>query len=223
MPMQRSVFAMILAALALLGVGAYAVITYAPSTSSSGTTVATSTISESTEDYDIDVQYPQFGIPAIDTQIKSAYDEAVSELKAQPTVMHGESAAKYSFTGRFDDVYIGPDVISVELVLSSYTGGAHPMTLFSGVAFDRTTGKRLALADALALIGKDVAQVSAESSTSLARQLGDMFMFKEGADTNPENFSSFIVSKDAVTFIFQQYQVAAYAAGPQRVSFPRIP
>ena len=70
---------------------------------------------------------------------------------------------------------------------------------------------------------RDVAQVSAESSTSLARQLGDMFMFKEGADTNPENYSSFLVSRDAVTFIFQQYQVAAYAAGPQRVSFPRIP
>ena len=46
-------------------------------------------------------------------------------------------------------------------------------------------------------------------------------MFEEGADTNPENFSSFVISADKVTFIFQQYQVAAYAAGPQEVSFER--
>jgi hypothetical protein len=220
MPMQRSVFLMIIAALALLGVGAYTVLTYAPSGSTGGT-VATSTIAESTDAYDIDVQYPQFGIPAIDTQIKKAYDDAVAELKAQPTVMHGESAAKNSFTGRFDDVYLGSDIVSVELILSSYTGGAHPSTIFSGVAYDRATGKRLELADALKLIGKSVAQVSAESTASLQRQLGDSFMFKEGADTNPENYSSFLVTKGAVTFVFQQYQVAPYSFGPQRVSFPR--
>jgi hypothetical protein len=135
--------------------------------------------------------------------------------------MHGESAAKNSFTGRFDNVYLGSDIVSVELILSSYTGGAHPSTIFSGVAYDRTTGKRLELADALKLIGKSVAQVSAESSVSLKGQLRDSFMFKEGADTNPENFSSFLVTKGAVTFVFQQYQVAPYSFGPQRVSFPR--
>lgn len=220
--MGRSVIVLILAAIALLGVGAYAVLSYSAAPSADSIRVATSTIAEDTAAYSIDVQLPQFGIATIDAQIRKAYDDAVSELKAQPQVPHDTELAKNSFYGRFAHPYIGPDIVSVELVLSTYTGGAHPSTIFSGVAFDRANSKRLALQDALALIGKTVAEVSASSTASLAAQLGDSFMFREGADTNPENFSSFTVSKDAVTFIFQQYQVAPYAAGEQRVSFPRV-
>ncbi|MEN9413065.1 MAG: hypothetical protein RLZZ342_152 [Candidatus Parcubacteria bacterium] len=213
-------------ALALLGIGTYFVFTAGPVAVSVGPTptfvLATSTISESTDAFDIDAEYPQFGMSAIDTQIRTAYEEAIAELKAQPVVPHGESAAKNSFFGRFDKTYSGPDIISAELILSQYTGGAHPSTIFAGVAFDRTTGKRLELSDALALIGKNITDVSASSTQILTHDLGEGFMFPEGANTNPENFSSFVVSADMVTFIFQQYQVAPYAAGPQRVSFLRV-
>lgn len=183
--------------------------------------VTTATDSQSGASYVVDAQYPQFGIPAIDTQIRAALDEQINEIKNAPALPQDSATTKNALIARFSDPYIGPDIVSVELIFSVDTGGAHPNTLISGVAFDRTSGKRLELNDALALIGKSVADVSASSSAQFAQAFGDGF-FSEGANTNPENFSSFSIDKDAVTFIFQPYQVAAYAAGPQRVVFPRI-
>ncbi len=183
--------------------------------------VTTATDMESGESYSIDAQYPQFGIPAIDSQIRAALQEQIAEIKDYPALPPDSATKQNALVARFGNAYIGPDIVSAELIFSVDTGGAHPNTLISGVAFDRATGKRLELNDALSLIGKSVADVSASSSAQFSQAFGDGF-FAEGADTNPENFSSFSVSKEAVTFIFQPYQVAAYAAGPQRAVFPRV-
>lgn len=184
-------------------------------------TLTTATDTESGDSYVIDAQYPQFGIPAIDDQIREALDEQIREIKSYPALPQDSATAKNTLVARFADPYLGPDIVSVDLIFSVDTGGAHPNTLISGVAFDRATGKRLELSDALSLIGKSVAEVSASSSAQFSAAFGGGF-FAEGAADNPENFSSFSVSNDAVTFIFQPYQVAAYAAGPQRVVFPRV-
>ncbi len=183
--------------------------------------LSTAEIHESTDAYVINVKYPQFGVASIDAQIRSDVDAAVKEIKDTPPIPEDSAAGENTLDGEFDSVYIGPDVISAKLVLSQYTGGAHGMTIFSGVNFDRTTGKRLTQQDAFRMIGMNVQQVSASASAQLKEKLGADVFFEEGADTNPENYSSFLVSKDKVTFIFQQYQVAPYAAGPQEVSFSR--
>lgn len=191
-----------------------------PGTNSGSVQMTTAKIQENSATYTIDVQYPQFGIPAIDSQITKAVGDTVAEFKGLPPNPPDSATPQNEFTGSFDSVYVGPDVVSVKLILSQYTGGAHSITLVSGVNYDRATGRLLLLGDVLRLIGKSVGQVSAEATAQLKVKLGDA-MFEDGANTNPENFSSFVISADKVTFIFQQYQVAAYAAGVQEVSFPR--
>lgn len=206
----------------------YALFTYthvhAPFSSQSvaqGVQITTAQVHDEGTSYAINAQYPQFGIPSIDTQIKAQVDAAVTEVKGYPANPSDSATQQNTLDGTFDKVYVGPDVVSLELVLSQYTGGAHPMTVYAGMNFDRATGKQLALADALALTGLTIAQLSAQASAQFSQELGDGF-FPEGAGTNPENFSSFVISADTVTFIFQQYQVAPYAAGVQQISFPRI-
>lgn len=221
---RLSVFLISIAAVALLGLGAYVVLTYTPAGSAAPATTsfATSTVSEKTDAYTIDAQYPQFGIPSIDAQIEKIETDAIADLKAQPQAPHDTELAQNSFYGRFDSPYVGTDYVSVELTLSDYTGGAHPITAFQGLVFDRKTGKRLMLDDILLLIGKTLSEVSSSSASSLAGQLKENFLFPEGAAPTSENYSSFILDASSVTFIFQQYQVAPYAYGPQRVSFTRL-
>src|SRR3989344_8682387 len=184
--------------------------------------VTTARVQEDSATYTIDVSYPQFGIPAIDAQIKKTIDDTVAEFKTSSPNPSDPAMPKYSFDGSFDSVYVGPDVVSVKLILSQYTGGAHPLTLISGLNYDRATGEQLLQSDAFAMLGMTIGEISAAATAELKAKLGDT-MFEEGADTNPENFSSFVISEDSITFIFQQYQVAAYAAGPQEVSFERKP
>ena len=183
-------------------------------------TMQTGQIHEDTDTYAINVQYPQFGVAAIDDQIQKAVEDAADEIRSYPPNPPDSAVTQNTLDGSFDKVYMGPDIVSLELELSQYTGGAHPMTILSGMNFDRATGKRLGLDDALKLIGRSVAEVSAEATLQFRSKFTDAF-FSEGADTNPENYSSFVISDKKVTFIFQSYQVAAYAAGPQEVSFER--
>jgi hypothetical protein len=183
--------------------------------------LTTATVQEETDTYLIDIQYPQFGIPSIDADIKGKIDASVAEFKAIPPNPPGSATLQNEFTGTFEDVYMGPDVVSIKLILSQYTGGAHPMTIVSGLNYDRATGRQLLQQDAFAMLGLSAEEISAKATAELKAKLGDN-MFEEGANSNPENFSSFVISEDSVTFIFQPYQVAAYAAGVQEISFDKV-
>lgn len=221
---MKKVLGLVLVLVGLLGL-LYLLMSYtniqSPFSVDRGVQMTTAHIQEESDTYTIDVQYPQFGISSIDAQVRAAVEDVVAEFKTYPPNPPESATPKNEFTGTFDSVYVGPDVVSVELLLSEYTGGAHPITIFSGLNFDRASGKKLTLEDALKMIGKTTAQVSAESTAKLTAALGEV-MFPEGANTNPENFSSFVISADEVTFIFQPYQVAPYSSGPQAVSFARI-
>lgn len=183
--------------------------------------ITTKTIDESTETYSIDVQYPQLGLSLIDAKVERIVSDIITEFKTLPPNPPEMSSPKNELTIRFESPYTGVDAISVKLIISQYTGGAHPNSLFSGLNFDRATGRQLLQSDAFKMIGRTAEQVSVSASAQLKARLGEAF-FVEGANSNPENFSSFLIAADKVTFIFQPYQVASYAAGPQEVSFDRV-
>lgn len=191
-----------------------------PANLSKSIQVTTAKVNEETPAYLIDVQYPKFGIAAIDGKVQRIVEDTITEFKGYPANPPEMSSPQNELTIRYETPYVGPDVVSVKLIISEYTGGAHPNSLFSGLNFARSTGAQLLQSDAFVLTGLTVQQVSAQATAQLKAKLGDT-MFEEGVNTNPENFSSFVISADRVTFIFQPYQVAAYAAGPQEVSFER--
>ncbi len=223
----------ILALLVLCGV-AYAVYLFAPRVptlnTESAPKTATSTevelqekvITESTDTYKIDAHYPQFGIAAVDEKIKAVVDKAVAAFKEYPANPADSSVPQNELVSSYNSVYIGQDIASVALSISEYTGGAHGNTVVISVNVDRVTGKEVSLDDALALIGKTLPKVADESVVQLKATLGDDLMFPEGASATAENYSTFLVSKDRVTFIFNNYQVAPYAAGQQQVWFKRV-
>lgn len=227
--MFRLLTYVIVAAL-MLGVGYFAATRMQPTLEAQNTQTATTTVPHvlvttayarnETPEYLIDVQYPQFGIPTIDEKIGKIVNDIITEFKTLPPNPPDMNSPQNELTARFDSAYVGPDIVSVKLIISEYSGGAHPNSLFSGLNFDRASGRQLLQGDAFKMIGLTAQQVSVAATAQLKERLGDT-MFEEGANSNPENFSSFIISADKVTFIFQPYQVAAYAAGPQEVSFER--
>ncbi len=191
------------------------------STTDQGTEMKVTDVYESTGTYRVEAHYPQFGIPAADGKIKAVADKAISDFKAYPANPPDSSTPQNEFTGSFNSIYVGPDVVSVALSFSEDTGGAHPNTVIVGVNVDRKTGKELTLDDVLAMVGKTLQQVADDSLVQLNAELGEALIFPEGAKPVSENYSVFLVSKDKVTFIFNNYQVAPYSSGQQRVWFAR--
>ena len=185
--------------------------------------ITTATVDEETDTYVIDVQYPQFGIPAIDTKIKERIELSITQFKEDAAAGPPADSAlqQYEFTSSFDSIYIGPDIISARIVASSYLGGAHGMSIVNGLNFERVSGRDLTPLDALALTGLTLEEVAGRAKAELAAKLGGDVIAPEGADAKSENYSTFVIDKDKVTFVFQVYQVGPYAAGPQEVSFER--
>jgi hypothetical protein len=183
--------------------------------------VSTTTVAEETDLFIVDVVYPHFGVAAIDTSIDAMMRSHIATIKSDAAAIDFAPTAKYELTTRFDSVYTSERVVSARLIVSHYTGGAHPNSTVVGLNFNPATGEKYTLQDALAMIDLPLPQLATQSKIQLQAETGEALQFPEGADATAENYSAFVISANKVTFYFQPYQVAAYAAGILDVSFPR--
>ena len=182
--------------------------------------VSTSTISEETPVYSIHAAYPVFGIPELDAKIKKIIEAGVADVKGSDT-NPSPNVVQNEFSSLFRKPYIGPDVISVELLLSQYAGGAHNNSVAVGINFDPTTKKYLTLDEALKQTGKTLQSVSVLAKEQLTREFGAV-QFPEGIAPTKDNYTTFVIEKDAVRFIFQEYQAEAFSAGMPEIRVPRM-
>ncbi len=181
--------------------------------------VRTETRTEKTDAYSIDMKYPQFDIPVIDAKIKAGVDAFIADFKKEAAAKKANEAP-YELTSSFAGAFMDGEVVSTRLTVSRFTGGAHPGTMIYGLNYARETGKEIGLKSVLALIGATLTQVSDYSSAQLKEKLGSSFIAKGTAPTE-ENYWMYSINDKGVTFIFNEYQVAPYSEGPQRVSFAR--
>ncbi len=95
----------------------------------------------------------------------------------------------------------------------TYTGGAHGGQMFRGVNFDASTGERLSLhqvfPDGVQLVETVIAKLYEENKQ------GTFFDSMEAtvADQIIHDKVSWVIGPRGVTFYFNQYEIAAYAAG----------
>lgn len=116
----------------------------------------------------------------------------------------------------------GHDMLSILFEDFFYLGGAHPGTFYVALNYDMTTAKLLALGD---LFKPDADYLGLISSLCIAdlQPRSDM-LFPEfatvGASPQAENYQVWTVTPQGLLIVFQEYQVAPYAAGVQSVLIP---
>jgi hypothetical protein len=179
-------------------------------------------IHEDTDTYTIDVKYEHVGNASIDAKIDAAVQKAVDAFKADVVQMGSPEPGfpKFGFQGESADVYTGGEITSERINLYQDTGGAHGLPIVLTLNYDTATGEEVSLDRALSLIGMDLTTVSQKVLAQLHQEYGDS-VFEEGAAPKAENYGTFLVTPYNVTFIFQAYQVVAYAAGMPEVTFAR--
>ena len=181
--------------------------------------VATSTIQQDSSSYTIKADYPVFGLQILDDKTQAIIETGIDDLEGQ-AANPSPNGTKNEFQSTFDHVYIDPDLVSVRLILSEYTGGAHNISVATALNYNRSTGGFLTLDDALSLTGDTLTQISAAAKVQLAKQYGSV-AFPEGITPTTENFATFTVDKDNVTFVLQEYQAEPYSDGMPEVVVPR--
>jgi hypothetical protein len=121
------------------------------------------------------------------------------------------------------------DLISVVFDVGSYSAGAaHPNSYSEVVNFDLRNGKQLKLADLFQPGSKHLQSIATYCIADLKKQgkkqgeesMLDDDWIQRGAGPDAENYGSWTIGKKGLGIIFDSYQVAAYAAGPQHVLVP---
>ena len=133
-----------------------------------------------------------------------------------PTVNHGSSLdVSYTLVSQIADIW------SFKFDFSFYSdGAAHPGLYSIPLNYDLGQGKELGLADLFLPNSSYLEVISNYCIAELSKQPFFEGPFTEGAQPTPENYRNWNITPEGLMITFDEYQVAPYAAGPQKVIMP---
>lgn len=140
---------------------------------------------------------------------------------------HDSIAIEYEFIYNFNPVFQTDSVVTYAFTGYGYMGGAHGYTLDEGQTFIASTGERLTFANTFRQEASDsiVARIREalraqyfNETDSAEVPLRDLLLVNPDSLPLPQTPPQF--QKDGVAFIYQQYEIAPYAAGIPKCVLP---
>jgi uncharacterized protein YecT (DUF1311 family) len=188
--------------------------------------VKTLSIDKKADAYEISIQYPATGNAAIDGEVATwANREADDFVKLATGADRQPGDNPYELDWSFEVARNDGAVFAVIFSEEADTGGAHPNHDFATFNFEVPSGWRLYLPEIFDR--KALAKISALAVADLTKQFadthnggGDTDWLKQGAGPDWDNFRDFVLAKDKLEIHYPDYQVAAYAEGPQETDIP---
>lgn len=183
----------------------------------------------------IESVYPE--ISGVDAATAAKFNQAVKKIVADSNDEYRKSLADFtaadikSLPGgaglsnevSYDVALANNDLVSLTFYDYSYTGGAHGNTSSTTINYDLKNNRELKLADVFEPNANYLKAISDYAIADLKPRVGEMSddeWLSKGAAAEAENFQSWNLTNKGLMITFDQYQVAAYAAGPQTVVIP---
>lgn len=125
--------------------------------------------------------------------------------------MVGAAITTQEFNKEYKIVYADRDYLSFYTKEYSYRGGAHGNTAIRVGTISRATGRILKVGDFVA----DVKRAALKNALhdGAVKALGG----KENLQSEVEVVENFYLAKDGLHFVYNEYEIACYAAGPVEV------
>lgn len=124
----------------------------------------------------------------------------------------------------YEITYQTPEYIEINFGFDVYGGGAHGMPYTKMIHFDVAANKNITLKDLFAENSDYLKQISTLVTAELNSRKDEIGTDEEsiGLGTAPkeDNFANFTIVRDSLSFLFDPYAVASYAAGPQVSKIP---
>ncbi len=209
-------------------------------TSTTTFTYSTVTLEDNQDGYYYEIEYPVFS--GGDEKIRGkmnqdVYGQVQSDLNSFlddfNTTDHDYDPGPWFleisyYVNRNDDAFV-----SIIMNVSIYTGGAHPNSYTNTLNFNLEEGGHLmSLADVFNPVATQVNSSTGEKqdymefiseyviNELLKNGVSDEDWIRAGAAADETNYQNFYFTDYEIVFIFDPYQVAPYAAGPQEVAIP---
>ena len=198
-------------------------------------------------DCKLSVTYPVEGEPALLSSVREYLSESLGDLyKGEPgsakefTDFYGQcmfdslareasafempSGASYVYYGEVEKTAEGEKFVTFETSVYSYLGGAHGSTVFTAATFRKSDGRKF---------GEDMLKDRYSQAFTEAIKSGLMRYFKVQSEMDlescllgiktyaiplPQNPPYF--TAEGLTFTYQQYEIAPYAAGMPTFTIP---
>lgn len=155
-------------------------------------------------------------------EMNDAYRKDLADMNAED---FKSMPAEISLTNdvRYDVMLATNDLISISILDYTFMGGAHGGTSSNPINYDLKNNRELQLADIFEPNSNYLKIISDYAVADLKPRIGEMSddeWLSKGAAPEAENYRSWNLTKKGLMVTFDQYQVAAYAAGPQSVIVP---
>ncbi len=184
-----------------------------------------------------DSKKPEYTAKAQVPNLQGSNDDRVTKFNGEMDGLTTEEIARFKDNARMGYAFPGSagssyeqkftvlskpgNLISIKFDIFTYVqGAAHPGMHTRVVNYDLESGQDLSL-DQLFKPGSDYLQTIATYCIGelKTRQI-DFQANAAGADPTVQNYSNWNVTPDGLLITFDEYQVAAYALGPQLVTVP---
>lgn len=197
---------------------------------------------------DIHIDYPSFGIPAVDADIRAWVSGIANAFaahldlsrpdlpetglpEADLTPVHDPMEAAiaadqrptFELWGSYSISRPSDAAVSITFEIWNYAGTPQGNLDILTLNYSLITGQRLAFMDLFEKPETALALMSEWSRKELAPRLGAsvrLRMLDDGTAPLVENFSSLTLTPQGICINFQPYQVAPWAAGVQKVEMP---
>lgn len=156
------------------------------------------------------------GIYDFKKYLEDIYNEAISMYSEE--IVKNSKSFNYEGTSNFEYEVVN-GVLSIRMVFTQFTGGAHPMTYMKSYNFDLKSGNILKLEEIFNDNGKRVYKEIIDNE------------IKDKINGNPDNYfidefkgvnenTQYYLTKDGVVVFFQLYELAPYSAGIPEFKIP---
>ncbi len=185
-----------------------------------------------TAGYEINTEYPEVsGLQNKDAERKinkTIYDQILNltndfkKSSQEIAPMQGE-VSSLDIGYRSEVFTILPNIVAFRMSETYFeAGAAHPGNMTVTFNFDTQTGNVMTL-DSLFTPGSEyLKRIATYVQKDLKNKYGDSDLIAQGAAPKAENYEAFVITDAGIRFIFNQYQVAAYAAGEPEVLVPYV-
>lgn len=191
------------------------------------------TIIEESDTFKINVEKikilpdPIINSQKVNIAIQAEYELIIGAFKESIQDLEIFNNVKHTLQIKSEPILYTPQIISIQLEIYTYTGGAHGNSYSTGINYDVQNDKSITiinLADSPNNMQNILDVFSQEAYEQILSTHTDIELdtewVKEGTDANIINFQHILLTSDGIIIHIPSYQVAPYAVGPFTVIVP---